>query len=185
MCCVCFVWITLMPCRNATFLLFSDQVFLQFFSEELSFKHVVLVSRNDSFSCKSVERFKGTSAHFHAWKAQHQLCLGYFCFSCVSFFSSQDPASIIPSLPWLGSPHMPEPLLPTTEQPKSYKPQRTHYANVWHCDVDWCHKVTELKARLPTRRFRGSVFCGREEIWLVWSLTFLTFKFFHLHKNVH
>ena len=33
-------------------------------------------------------------------------------------------------------------------------------------------------------RFRGSVFCGREELLWVQSLTFLTFEIIYMHKNV-
>lgn len=47
-----------------------------------------------------------------------------------------------------------------------------------YCDV-------ELNARSLARRFRSSVFCGREELSLVWTLTFLTFKTFYWHKNLH
>ena len=47
----------------------------------------------------------------------------------------------------------------------------------------WCHNVTELKAGLWMRRFGSSVFCGREELLLVRTLTFLTFKIFYLPKN--
>ena len=43
----------------------------------------------------------------------------------------------------------------------------TYYAIMWHGDVVWCHKVTELKAGLLTTRFRNSAFCGREELLLV------------------
>ena len=42
--------------------------------------------------------------------------------------------------------------------------------NTWHCDVAWCHKVTELKAGLLTRCFRNSDFCGREELPLAFWL---------------
>ena len=52
----------------------------------------------------------------------------------------------------------------------------------WGCL--WCHKVTELKAGLLTRRFRSSVFCGRDELLSVLTLTFLTFKIFSMHKNL-
>lgn len=34
-----------------------------------------------------------------------------------------------------------------------------NHANVWLCDIVGCHKVTEFKARLLTRRLRISVFC--------------------------
>ena len=53
-------------------------------------------------------------------------------------------------------------------------------ANLWHGDVMWCHKVTELKAGPLTRRFRSRVFCGREELLLVLTLTSLTSN---IHKN--
>ena len=46
-----------------------------------------------------------------------------------------------------------------------------NYADVWP-DLVWCHKVTELKAGLPVshfRHFRSSVFCGREELPVVWT----------------
>ena len=49
---------------------------------------------------------------------------------------------------------------------------RNNHANLWHGDVLWCHKVTELKVGLLMRRFRSSVFCGREELLLVGTLTF-------------
>ena len=49
-----------------------------------------------------------------------------------------------------------------------------NYANVWHGDVVWCHKVTELKAGLLTRRLWSSVLCGRGELLLVRTLTFKT-----------
>ena len=42
-----------------------------------------------------------------------------------------------------------------------------NYANVWHGDVVWCHKVTEFKAGLLTQQFRhfcGSVLWGKEEL---------------------
>ena len=42
-----------------------------------------------------------------------------------------------------------------------------NYGNVWLCDVVWCQDVTEIKVWLLTRRFGGSVFCGREELLLV------------------
>ena len=51
-----------------------------------------------------------------------------------------------------------------------------NYANSWHDDSVWCHIVTELKARLLTRRFRSRVFCGREELLLLRTLTIFTFK---------
>ena len=44
------------------------------------------------------------------------------------------------------------------------------FANVWHGEVVWCPKVTELKAILPTRRFRSSVSGGMEELLLVWTI---------------
>ena len=40
----------------------------------------------------------------------------------------------------------------------------------------WCHRVTELTAGLLTRRLRSSFSCGREELQLVWTLTFYTHK---------
>ena len=43
-----------------------------------------------------------------------------------------------------------------------------YYANVWHGDIVWCHKVIELKVKLLTRCFRSSVWCGREELPLAW-----------------
>ena len=43
-------------------------------------------------------------------------------------------------------------------------------------DTVRCHKVTEFKVGLLTRRFRSSVFCGREEHQQ--TLGLLTFKFF-------
>ena len=42
------------------------------------------------------------------------------------------------------------------------------------CDTVWC-----VKARRLTRRFRGSVFCGREELLLVLTLTFLSLNVLH------
>ena len=36
--------------------------------------------------------------------------------------------------------------------------------NVGLCDIVWCQKVMELKAGLLMRRFRSSIFCGREEL---------------------
>ena len=44
------------------------------------------------------------------------------------------------------------------------------FANVWHGEVVWRPKVTELKASLAGRHFRSSVFCGREELLLVWTI---------------
>ena len=41
--------------------------------------------------------------------------------------------------------------------------------------VVWCHKVNKLELGLLTRSFRSSVFCGREELPLVQTSTFLTF----------
>ena len=38
-----------------------------------------------------------------------------------------------------------------------------------------------LRGRPPTRRFKSSVFCGREE--LLW--TFLTFKIIYIYKNIY
>ena len=32
------------------------------------------------------------------------------------------------------------------------------------CDFVWCHKITELTTWLLKRRFRSSIFCGREEL---------------------
>ena len=32
--------------------------------------------------------------------------------------------------------------------------------------------------------FRSSVFCGREELLLMWTLTFLTFEIFNMHKKI-
>ena len=40
-------------------------------------------------------------------------------------------------------------------------------ATVWHGDVVWCHKITELKAGLLTRRFRSRDLCGRKELLFV------------------
>ena len=45
--------------------------------------------------------------------------------------------------------------------------------------------AVEVKLRLLTRRFRSSVFCGREELLVVRTLTFLTFKIFYMHKNLN
>ena len=63
------------------------------------------------------------------------------------------------------------------------QPPGINWVNVWHGDVGWCHKVTELKAGLLTRRFKSSVFCGRVEVLL--AQTFLTFKIFYMHKNLY
>ena len=54
------------------------------------------------------------------------------------------------------------------------------------CDmVTLCekNKITELKAGLLMRRFRSGVFCGKDELPLVRTLTFLTFKSSYMHKN--
>ena len=51
---------------------------------------------------------------------------------------------------------------------------------MWHGEVVWCHEVTEFKARPLTRRFRSSDLCGREELLLVQTLTFLTFGIFDM-----
>ena len=43
----------------------------------------------------------------------------------------------------------------------------------------WCHKVTELKVWLQKRRFRHfkrTVFCGREELRLLWTWRFTCIK---------
>ena len=59
--------------------------------------------------------------------------------------------------------YMPSPWIPT----------------VWHGDVVWCHKVTELKAGLLTRCFQVQGF-----LWeLLLASTFLTLTFFCMHKN--
>ena len=56
-----------------------------------------------------------------------------------------------------------------------------HLANVWHSEVVWCHKVRDLKAGLLTKRFRNSVFCGREQLLsvalTVWRSTMIFFNF--------
>ena len=49
-----------------------------------------------------------------------------------------------------------------------------------HCDVVWCHGVTELKAGLLAMRFRSSVFCGRQELLLAF-----TFKTLYMHRRVY
>ena len=56
------------------------------------------------------------------------------------------------------------------------------YDTVAKCDV------TELKPGLLTRHFRPirkSVVCGKEELPLLWSLGFFTFKTFYMHKNIY
>ena len=45
------------------------------------------------------------------------------------------------------------------------------------------HKVTEVG--LLIRHFQSSVFCGREELLLVETLTFLNFKILYMHKNIY
>ena len=67
------------------------------------------------------------------------------------------PPSWIPSLLWLVSSHMPE---PAQKAVLNQRGAGISYANAWLCDVVWCHKVTELKAGLLTRRFRSSVSVG-------------------------
>ena len=57
-----------------------------------------------------------------------------------------------------------------------------NYVNVGQSDVWWCHKVTELKGGLLMWHFRSNVFCGRAELLLVRTLTFLTLKIFYMHK---
>ena len=42
-----------------------------------------------------------------------------------------------------------------------------NYANVWHGDTLWCHRVTGWKAGLLTRRSRSHVSSGRQELLLV------------------
>ena len=46
----------------------------------------------------------------------------------------------------------------------------------------WCRKVPGLKVGLQTRCFRGSAFCGNEELLLVEPFTFLSF--FYMNKNI-
>ena len=62
---------------------------------------------------------------------------------------------------------------------KQTKPRGLNYANVRHVDA-----VTELKAGPLTRRLSSSVFCEREELQLVLTLTFSTLKIFYIHNNI-
>ena len=82
-----------------------------------------------------------------------------------------------PGLLWLVSSQTPD---STTEQPR----KAASYADVGHGDTVWCHKVSELPGGLLARHFRSGVFCWREELLLVQTLTFLTFKTFHMHKSL-
>ena len=52
-------------------------------------------------------------------------------------------------------------------------------------DIWWCHKVTGIEPRLMMRHFRSGVFCGREELLLLWTLTFSTFKGFYIHRDMY
>ena len=47
----------------------------------------------------------------------------------------------------------------------------------------WCHKVTELKAGLLTRRLWSTVLCRREELLLVQTLTFKQEHIKHQRKG--
>ena len=86
-----------------------------------------------------------------------------------------------PSLLWLVCSHMPEPAMSpvgfvvfsaSTSSLISAVSLDVNYANDWHGDV-CCQENTELKAGLLTRHFRYfvcSVFCGREELLVPWTL---------------
>ena len=94
----------------------------------------------------------------------------------------------IPSFLWLASPRMPDPA-PLQQHSSHAKwlpnyPRGINRWNMWLRDIVWCHKVTEFKAGLLTRRFRSSVFSGRGELLLVRTWIFSTFKIFYVHKNI-
>ena len=100
-------------------------------------------------------------------------------YSPMFSFNSR-PTSWIPSLLWLVSSHMPEPApLATTEQLFWITLTitcKTSCQSICKC-VTWCiAEPKEFKAALLMGRFRHSVFCGIEELLLVPTLTFLTFK---------
>ena len=55
---------------------------------------------------------------------------------------------------------------------------------LWKCVTWWHVKVKKLKSGLLMRRFRISDICGREELLLVWTLTFQTFNIFYKNKHI-
>ena len=115
-----------------------------------------------------------------------QHCIPTLCFSPCLF---NPRPSWISNLLWLVSSHMPEPAPQTpTEQLcwiKSHEPNQwwgINYATVWHDDVAWCHKDTELKVGLLTWCMKSRILCGGEELLLVWSLAFLMFRTFYMQN---
>ena len=45
-------------------------------------------------------------------------------------------------------------------------------------------QIRWIKGGTADKAFRSIVFRGREELLLVWTLTFLTFKIFYMHKKI-
>ena len=83
------------------------------------------------------------------------------------------------NLLWLVSWHMPEPAPLTTRDHLAESIFTLIIQIVSQCDVT---ESQHKKARLLTRRFRSSVFCGSEELLVVRASTFWTFKKFETHK---
>ena len=53
--------------------------------------------------------------------------------------------------------------------------------NLYYQSVTWWHDVSQsyrIKDKATDEVLRSSVFCGRVELLLVWTLTFLTLKIF-------